>query len=123
MALSSGKNKTNPAAEMSFLDHLEALRWHLVRSAAVIMTLTVVLFLNKEFLFDDILLAPKYPWFPTYRALCFISQKFHLGDDLCITKINFNLISTDISAQFTIHMWGAFVGGLAVGFPYLAFEI
>src|SRR6185436_12783844 len=48
---------------------------------------------------------------------------FHLGDDLCITKIDFNLISTDLSAQVTTHMWGAFVGGLAVGFPYLAYEI
>src|SRR6185436_13668652 len=94
-------NKTNAAGEMSFLGHLEALRWHLVRSVTAVMVLAVVLFCFKEFLFDGILLAPKNPHFLTYRALCFLAQKFHLSDDLCVTQINFILISTDISAQFT----------------------
>ncbi len=108
---------------MSFLGHLEALRWHLVRSVMVIMVLAVVLFCFKEFLFDGILLAPKRPDFFTYRAMCWMTHKFHLGDDLCITKIDFTLISTDISAQFTTHMWVAFVGGLVVAFPYVVWEL
>jgi len=113
----------NSNAEMSFLDHLEALRWHIVRSAIVIFSIAIVLFLCKGFLFDSVLLAPKYPTFPTYRALCFLSRKFNLGGDLCITQISFTLISTDISAQFTTHMWSAFVGGLIAGFPYLVWEM
>jgi sec-independent protein translocase protein TatC len=116
-------DKNNGEGEMSFLGHLEALRWHLVRSVSVIMVMAVALFCFKEFLFDDILLAPKNPNFFTYRAMCAIAHKFHLGDELCITQINFNLISTDISAQFTIHMWVAFIGGLIVGFPYLVWEL
>lgn len=116
-------NKNNDAGEMSFLGHLEALRWHLVRSVAVIMVLAVVLFCFKEFLFDGVLLAPKSPHFFTYRAMCYLSHKFHLGDDLCITQINFILISTDISAQFTTHMWVAFIGGLVVSFPYVVWEL
>jgi sec-independent protein translocase protein TatC len=108
---------------MSFLDHLEALRWHLVRSALVIVTLAVVLFCFKSFLFDDVLLAPKSPHFITYRAMCWLSHRFNLGEDLCITQINFNLISTDITAQFSTHMWVAFIGGLVIGFPYLVYEI
>jgi sec-independent protein translocase protein TatC len=123
MALFSGRGLLNSTAEMSFLDHLEALRWHIVRSAIVIFSVAIVLFMFKGFLFDGILLAPKYPSFPTYRALCFLSKKFNLGEDLCVTKINFQLISTDISAQFTTHMWSAFVGGLIAGFPYLVWEM
>jgi sec-independent protein translocase protein TatC len=116
-------NKNNTAGEMSFLGHLEALRWHLVRSVTAVMVLAVVLFCFKEFLFDGILLAPKNPHFLTYRALCFLSQKFHLSDDLCVTQINFILISTDISAQFTTHMWVAFIGGVVIAFPYIVWEL
>lgn len=109
--------------EMSFLSHLEELRWHLVRSVIVISVAAVVFFLNKSFLFDDVLLAPKDPNFITYRALCHVSQKFNLGDDLCVTQSEYKLISTDLSAQFTTHMWTAFVAGLIVGFPYLIWEL
>ena len=108
---------------MSFLGHLEALRWHLVRSVGVVMVLAVTLFWFKEFLFDTVLLAPKNPDFITYRALCFLAHKLHLSDDLCVHEINFILISTNISAQFTTHMWAAFIGGVVVGFPYVVFEL
>jgi sec-independent protein translocase protein TatC len=123
MAIFSSRNKADATGEMSFLDHLEALRWHIVRSAAVIFIAAIVLFLNKEFLFDSILLAPKNPSFPTYRALCKLSTYFDLGPELCVTKIDFALISTDLSSQFSTHMWAAFVGGLIIGFPYLAYEL
>jgi sec-independent protein translocase protein TatC len=118
-----GLTKGNAEGEMSFLDHLEALRWHLVRSAIAIISIAVVLFCFKDFLFDGVLLAPKSPHFPTYRAMCWLSNRFHLGDDLCITQIDFNLISTDISAQFSTHMMVAFFGGIVVGFPYLVYEL
>jgi len=108
---------------MSFLDHLEALRWHLMRSAIVIILLSLGWFFMKELLFDGILLAPKRPDFPTYRALCSISERLQLGDELCVKVIPFSLIATDISAQFTTHMWLAFVAGLVTGFPYLVWEI
>lgn len=123
MALFSARNKSENTGEMSFLEHLEALRWHIVRSALVIFTAAIVLFFFKDFLFDDVLLAPKNPSFPTYRALCKLSQYFNLGEDLCVTRIDFALISTDLSSQFTTHMWSAFVGGLVIGFPYLVFEL
>jgi len=117
------RNTSGNEGEMSFLDHLEALRWHLVRSAIAIGVIAVTLFCFKSFLFDDVLLAPKSPNFPTYRAMCWLSHRFNLGDDLCITQINFNLISTDISAQFSTHMMVAFIGGLVLGFPYLVYEL
>jgi sec-independent protein translocase protein TatC len=113
----------NAAGEMSFLGHLEALRWHLFRSVIAIMTAALVLFFFKEFLFDGVLLAPKSPNFLTYRVLCSISHRLSLGEDLCITVIPFTLIATDISAQFTTHMWVAFIAGLVVSFPYIVWEL
>ena len=116
-------DKFNSSGEMSFLGHLEALRWHLFRAVIAVMTMAIVLFFFKEFLFDGVLLAPKSPNFLTYKILCSIGNKLNLGDDFCITVIPFTLISTDISAQFTTHMWVAFIAGLVVSFPYVVWEI
>jgi sec-independent protein translocase protein TatC len=108
-------------SDMSFLQHLEALRWHVVRSAIAIFVFAIIAFMQKEFVFDKIILGPKNPDFPTYRFLCWLSEKYQL--DMCFNKINFNLISTDISGQFTMHMWVAFVTGFIVAFPYFIWEI
>src|SRR4051812_22534205 len=113
----------NPNGEMSFLEHLEALRWHLFRSTIAIMGAATVLFFFKEFLFDGVLLAPKNQNFLTYRALCWLGQHIGMGTDLCITVSSFTLISTDISAQFTTHMWVAFISGVVISFPYIVWEM
>lgn len=122
MAFFNLKND-NPNAEMSFLGHLEALRWHLFRSVVAIMSFAIILFFFKEFLFDGILLAPKSPNFLTYRLMCKVGHAMNLGDDLCVQVIPFTLISTDLSAQFTTHMWVAFIAGLVVAFPYVVWEL
>jgi sec-independent protein translocase protein TatC len=108
-------------ADMSFLQHLEALRWHVVRSAVAILVFAVAAFVNKKLIFDQIILAPKNPNFPTYRFLCWLSERYDLN--MCFNKINFNLISTDISGQFTVHMWVALVAGFVVAFPYFIWEM
>ncbi|MFM8431367.1 MAG: twin-arginine translocase subunit TatC [Bacteroidota bacterium] len=117
------RGNSNPQGEMSFLQHLEALRWHLVRAAAVIVVLALAWFFMKELLFDGILLAPKDPNFITYRGLCKLSDQLGLGDELCVKAIPFSLIATDISSQFTTHMWLAFLAGIITGFPYLVWEL
>lgn len=122
MAFFNFKN-TNPQGEMSFLGHLEALRWHLFRSTIAVMFFAIVLFFFKEFLFDGVLLAPKNPNFLTYRLLCKAGHALHMGDDLCVSFSPFTLISTDLSAQFTTHMWVAFIAGLVVAFPYVVWEL
>ncbi len=111
----------DPNKDMNFLDHLEALRWHLVRATIVIFVIALVAFIYKEILFDVIIFGPKEPNFVTYRALCYLSQK--LSIDMCITKMNFSLISTSMAGQFTTHMVAAGIAGLIVGFPYLLWEI
>lgn len=115
------KNKKDPNREMSFLDHLEALRWHLVRTAVFIVVMMVVAFSNKSFLFDTVLFGPMNSDFVTYRWLCQLSEKFSI--DLCITQFGFSLISVELAAQFTTHIWVSFIAALVVGFPYLAWEV
>ena len=66
--------------EMSFLDHLEIFRWHLIRSAGAILFFAVIAFVYKDIVFDMILLGPKKPDFPTYRALCSISNFLGLNE-------------------------------------------
>lgn len=114
-------NRRDPNSEMNFLDHLEALRWHLVRATLAILVFAITAFIYKEILFDVIIFGPKNPGFITYRWLCYLSEK--LSIDMCITKVNFTLISTSMAGQFTTHMVAAITTGLILGFPYLLWEV
>ena len=109
--------------EMSFLQHLEALRWHLVRSAAVVMILAGVLFYYKDFVFSTVIFGPMHSDFLTYRGLCRVSHMVGLGDALCMQSISFELINIDLSGQFTTHIWTSVIGGLVVGSPYVLWEL
>lgn len=111
------------AAEMSFLEHLEALRWHVMRSVVAILIGAVAAFFAKDFVFDTILLGPKNPDFWTYRTLCDLASRFGLSDLMCIREIPFGLINTSMSGQFTTHMMVSFLTGLVLAFPYIVWEI
>ena len=106
---------------MTFLEHLEALRWHLVRSAIAVVVCMVVAFMNKSFLFDTIIFGPRNADFPTYRVLCYLSEKLHV--DMCITDFNYILINVAMAGQFTMHIWVSFIAGLVVSFPYILWEL
>jgi sec-independent protein translocase protein TatC len=115
-------------AEMSFLEHLEELRWHIIRSILAIIVLMIVAFVFKNFLFDKIILAPKNPQFFTNRVFCqfghFLSQHFHTKnpDLLCINTKPFNLISIKMSGQLTTHIIVAMVAGIIAAFPFILWE-
>jgi sec-independent protein translocase protein TatC len=110
-------------AEMSFFDHLEVLRWHLIRSAVAIVVFTGFSFSYYDFIFDQVIMGPKNPQFWTYRMMCSLSERFNLGPDFCITNIPFNIINTDMAGQFTLQLNSSLLIGLILGFPYLLFEI
>ena len=110
-------------AEMSFFDHLEVLRWHLIRSAIAIVIFTSLSFIYYDFIFDKIIMGPKNPQFWTYRMMCIVGEKFNLGPDFCIKDIPFNIINTDMAGQFTLQMNSSLLIGLIFGFPYLLYEI
>lgn len=119
--LLSKRSKGN--AEMSFMDHVEELRWHAVRALLAIMVVAIGLFINKSFLFDTLLLGPKNADFLTYRIFCYAVDRFHLDPDLCIQGINFKLINRDLSAPFMIHLQSAFTVALVLVFPYVIWEL
>jgi len=109
--------------EMSFLEHLEVLRWHLVRAFSSIFIFAIAAFIAKSFIFDVVLLGPKSPDFWTYRMLCKASEKFGLSDLLCITEIPFELINISMAGQFTTHIVVSIIAGFIVSFPYVVFEL
>lgn len=108
--------------DMSFLEHLEALRWHLIRSALAVMVLTVAAFVFKDFLFDQVIFAPADPSFWTNRNMCLLADKLDIPA-LCINQTPLKLQNISMSGQFTIHMWVAFLTGVIVAFPYIFWEI
>jgi sec-independent protein translocase protein TatC len=116
-------NSNSQKAEMSFLEHLEALRWHLMRAVIAVLTLAIVLFFYREIVFDNFLFAPKHPDFWTYRMLCKLSDYLAMGDALCIKELPFELINTELSGQFTMHIWVSFVAGFILAAPYVLWEI
>ncbi len=107
---------------MSFLDHLEELRWHLIRSAIAIFLVSILAFIFKGIVFDKVIFGPRNPDFLSYQALCWLSQQFG-GDAFCFTEMPFELLNTKMAGQFTMHLWVSFVVGFIVAFPYVFFEI
>jgi sec-independent protein translocase protein TatC len=108
--------------EMSFLDHLEILRWTLIRSALAIFGFGMVAFALKRFIFDKIILAPKDPAFFTYRFLCSVSKKFGTNG-LCIDEIPFIVQSRTMAGQFSAHIWTSITAGFILAFPFILWEI
>lgn len=107
---------------MTFLDHLEVLRWHLVRSAVAIVVFTIAAFSYPEIVFHEIILGPSRTDFITYRKLCELGVYLN-SSGFCIDKLPFVLQSRELSSQFTMHFTSSFVIGLLLGFPYLFWEI
>jgi sec-independent protein translocase protein TatC len=129
MALGSKKKGKNGEQEMSFLEHLEELRWHIIRSLLAIAIMFVVAFFLKKFIFDSIILAPRNPDFFTNRILCdlghYLNALFNSPgkfDGLCINSTKFNLISIQMSGQLTTHITTALVSGLILAFPFIVNE-
>ncbi len=107
---------------MSFWDHLEELRWHIMRSIIAVMVLAVVAFLNRKIIFDYIILAPSTPHFITNRVLCRIGEMIHVSS-ICIKSLHFQIINISMSGQFLTHMYISTVAGFILAFPYILYEI
>lgn len=107
--------------EMSFLDHLEELRWHLIRSVLAIVIIAILAFIYKNIIFDNIILAPKSPDFWTNRFFCRLADYFGT-ESLCINQKPFEIISMKMAGQFNMHIWVSLVVGLVAAFPYVFYQ-
>lgn len=108
--------------EMTFLEHLEELRWHIIRALVAIMVFTIFAFIETPWIFDHVVFAPAKTSFATYRWLC------HLADvtgykSLCVTSLPFKIQSRYMTGQFTMQITASMVIGLVMAFPYVFWEI
>jgi len=112
----------NNGKEMSFLEHLEELRWHLLRSVIAILIFMVIALFSTKFVFHYLILGPSRPDFWTFRVLCQLSEAMG-SPALCVKKLNFTLQSRQLSGQFMMHLSSSMVFGLICAFPYVFWEI
>ena len=111
------------AGTMSFLDHLEVLRWHLFRILIALVICSGAAFLFRSIVFDVIVLAPVFDSFITYQLFCKLSHFLNFGDKLCFDSITFHLINITMAGQFTMHIIVSFVSGIILAFPYILYEV
>lgn len=116
------KLKSKDANDMTFLEHLEVLRGHLLRSIASIGVFAVFVFIFTKFIFDHILLAPKSADFFTNRVLCKLGHLVHT-DKLCINDLPLQLINIEMAGQFRINITIALYGGMILAAPYILWEL
>lgn len=108
--------------EMSFLDHLEELRWHIIRAVGAILVFTIVAFIFIDDIFEYILLGPAKTDFWTYRQMCKLAD-FTGYADLCVKQLTFKLQALGLSDQFTMSLTSSFFVGLSFAFPYAFWEV
>jgi sec-independent protein translocase protein TatC len=116
------KSKTSPD-EMSFLDHLEELRWHLIRSTLAVVIIGIVAFVFSRFIFDVIIFGPLQMDFPTYKVFCEAATSVGMESDFCKDKVPFTIQSRTMSGQFSADIWTAIWAGIIIGFPYILYEL
>jgi sec-independent protein translocase protein TatC len=109
--------------EMGFFDHIEALRWHIMRSAAAVVVLSVVAFAKKEWMFDYLLFGPTRSDFPTNRLFCWLDANSAFFKGMCIRDAHFTFINTDITGQFMLHLQMSLYVGAIAAFPYIFWEL
>ena len=112
----------NPEKEMSFWQHLEELRWHILRSIIAILAFSILAMMNRKILFDDILLAPKDVDFITNRWLCKLADLVSTPA-LCFKDFSLNIVNLSMSGQFMTHMYISVAAGLVLAVPYVLWEI
>lgn len=107
---------------MSFVDHLEELRWHVVRSLIAVIVVAIVIFANIDIYFDTVILGPIRPDFISYDALCRFSHWIGAGDSLCMPPLEARLLATAFGSQFISSITIAFMSGFIIAFPYIFWE-
>ncbi|HET7360441.1 MAG TPA: twin-arginine translocase subunit TatC [Salinimicrobium sp.] len=115
------RNKDNQ--EMSFLDHLEELRWHLIRATLAVIIAATAAFFFKHFIFDVLLFGPSKADFWTYDIFCRITTAIGVDGGFCFDELPFTIQSRTMGGQFSAHIWTAITAGFIIAFPYILYEI
>ena len=113
---------SNGESDMSFIDHLESLRWHIIRSLLAILILAGFLFYEHQWVFDNIIAGPINPNFVSYTGFCTFSHYMHLGNALCMPPVQISMQTTTFGGQFLSTFTISFICGALVAFPYIFWE-
>lgn len=109
--------------DMSFLDHLEELRGHLVRSVIAVLACAIIIFVFKDFVFDNIIFGPSKVDFISFKAWCRLGEVLSLGDKLCVYEIPYQMQNTTVTGSFAAHILVSAIGGVIVSFPFIFFQL
>jgi sec-independent protein translocase protein TatC len=108
--------------EMSFIEHLEDLRWHAIRVVIVVLACAIFFLIRPDLIFDLVILGPKNPEFPTYQLMCSLGEWLNVGG-LCIDQLDYELFYLNLSSPFLLYLRIAIMGGAIFAFPYILWEI
>lgn len=108
--------------EMTFLDHLEELRWHMIRAFGAILVLTILAFVYIEPIFSYVIFAPAKTDFIFFKWMCQLGD-FTGATGLCVTELPFKVQSRNMTGQFMMSITASFVIGLVVAFPFVVWEL
>ena len=118
------RGKDSPVqGEMTFIDHLDALRWHLIRAVLAWLSAAIAIFVFIDWIYDNIILAPSSESFITYGSLCRFGNWLHLGNSLCMPPVKIRFLVTEVNGTFTSALNIAIIGGIIIAFPYLFWEL
>jgi len=113
------KKVKKPVNEMSFLDHLEELRWVLVRAAVAVVIGAIGVYFISDWLFEEVIFGPTKVEFVTYRFFCDLSHQLGFADSICVTELPFIIQNTEMEGQVNIFVWICILGGFILSFPYI----
>lgn len=116
------KREKEQAGEMTFIDHLEQLRWHLIRSVIAVIVGAVVVLIYANQIVEDVLMAPTRADFISSKWLCSLGHKINIGDTLCFPPVNASFLENTMTGQFISYFTLGFIGGFIIAFPYIFWE-
>lgn len=116
------KRQKDPKAEMSFIDHLEDLRWHVIRSVIAVLVGAGIVLVYAKTIVSEVLLAPTRSDFISSKWLCSLGHNIGIGDALCFTPINAQFLENKMTGQFISYFTMGFIGGFIIAFPYIFWE-
>lgn len=116
------RRKTEEQGEMTFIDHLEELRWHLVRSVIAVVICAIVVMIFSSEIVEDILMAPTRADFVSARWMCSLGKSIGIGDALCFAAVDAKFLENTMTGQFLAYFTLGFMGGFVIAFPYIFWE-
>jgi sec-independent protein translocase protein TatC len=122
MSIFKKRTHSDTTAEMSFIEHIDVLRKHLLRSVIAIVGGAIVMAVYNSFIVKKVLMGPTHPDFLTYVYLCKLGHRLGLGNQLCLTQINVKMQSNAVAGQFNVYLNIILIGGFIIAFPYIFWQ-